>query len=162
MKRYIDASVIAVGMILSGCTAPNVASPPPSTTAVAPVSAQASAFARLRVDGLYQSPLQRQSGVQYWDYLRFYPDGWVVIGASTGRPHEINSWFNREQVQSHTGRPLPTIRYKLEGSRVSFGFILEGRPIDFAATIGVDTMRIENFKPAPGQVDDPTLTFIAW
>ena len=49
-----------------------------------------------------------------------------------------------------------------EGQRLSFGFILDGRPIDFAATIGPDSLRIENFRPASGQIDDPTLTFIPW
>ena len=162
MKRNVATPAIAIVAMLAGCTTPNDAATPPTPAPAPQASDRAATVAALRYDGLYQSPLQRQQGVQYWDYLRFYPDGWVIIGASTGRPHEIKSWFAREHVQSHTGRPLPTIRYKLDGQRLSFGFILDGRPIDFAATIGVDTLRIENFRPAPGQVDDPTLTFVPW
>ena len=77
--------VLAAVVLLAGCAEQTS---PTSSSATAPVSRPLN-FAILRFDGVYQSPRQRQSNVEYWDYLRFYPDGIVVIGASQGTPENL-------------------------------------------------------------------------
>jgi hypothetical protein len=51
--------------------------------------------ADLRFDGLYQSQLLAKKHFNYWNYLRFYPDGVVINVSSTGKPAEIVKWFDK-------------------------------------------------------------------
>ncbi|MEO8287379.1 MAG: hypothetical protein ABI670_13220 [Chloroflexota bacterium] len=73
----------------------------------------------LRFDGLYQAPadLSKAEPVDYFDYLRFYEDGWVIDCTSSGTPEQVIAWFyrdNPEQPAQLTGR------YIIDGDMISF------------------------------------------
>ncbi len=52
----------------------------------------------LRFDGLYVGPPRQTPGdaMVFFDYLRFYEDGWVINCVSSGTPEQVIRWFYRD------------------------------------------------------------------
>lgn len=73
----------------------------------------------LRFDGLYVGPpkTSKDGFGPYFDYLRFYKDGWVINCVSLGTPREVVRWFYRDNPAQTA---LLKGRFDLQGDRISF------------------------------------------
>ena len=51
------------------------------------------------ISGLYQSALIEFNGSEYYSYLRFFGDGFVIAVSTAGTPEDIRSWFVRDKAE---------------------------------------------------------------
>jgi hypothetical protein len=104
---------------------------------------------QLRFDGTY-----RRTGNNLYDHLRFYPNGTVV-----------NFWqrFN-ESKPTETSSPEdgPSSTYETTGDRIKFSEPYKDVSIDYAGTIGVDSLNLEIFSHINNNRSNQTYQFIPW
>ena len=120
----------------------------------------------LRFDGLYVSQSHvSTTGTQllYYRYLRFYKDGAVISVSSTGLPHEVASWFSRDNTGTSAGT------YTLKNESLVFftslrvedeGTIAELR-VNYSGTVEEDCLKLHSRSLFNGHETVETYTFAA-
>lgn len=99
---------------------------------------------RLRFDGVYRGPRHYAQGAWIRTYLRFYPDGRVIVVPSARGLDDIDDWFTREN---------PTVAAAdaaFGDARVSFVLHPEDEAIVYAGTVTDDGLILETRKPHTG------------
>lgn len=85
----------------------------------------------VRCEGVYLSAARRR-----WDYLRFYPDGKVLITCTNSDPIELKRWFDRD---SNASGKIDVGHYELSANtiRVSFEQRIPGKTPQYVTWSGV-------------------------
>lgn len=87
----------------------------------------------LHFDGLYFYPIY-DDGMQYAEYLRFYPDFRVIFVSSTGSPEDVCSWF-RIDASDGKGFPYSIGKYALDKGNIIFRATSKNGDVDFQGTV---------------------------
>jgi hypothetical protein len=120
-------------------------------------SAPAKVGAGIQFDGLYRSPAEVDSGGASYTYLRFYPDGTVLMSGSNGPPAYLRYWFCRENNSGSNERG----RYKLTHDRIRLSVFAGGNPlserIDYAGKIEGGGLRLASYSYLTDYKSNPRL-----
>ena len=102
---------------------------------VLPCSA-ADAHSAIKFDSLYCADDVDGFMPPVASYLRFYPDGIVVLMAACDTPAEAAKWSRREDRFSSQGR------YAIEGRRLTFSVTHANGAVDYSGTIDGDQLAV--------------------
>ena len=115
-------------------------------------------MAQLRHDGLYRSVEMRRAsgGSCFWSYLRFYPDGLVIVVSTSGSPNTIRPWFNRKHDHSSRGK------VSVEGTAIAFDSVSQYGTVHYRGEITADHIRLEHHSEINGRRGCTTYQFMEW
>lgn len=107
----------------------------------------------IRFDGLYSHPeCERYDSIYY---LRFYPDGDVIYVSSSGSPHDLKNWFNKDHGTVSKGS------FEHDGEKIEFSVAGFGKRSNFIGEI--DGLSIKVHKSGKSQrPEDQVYTFVSW
>jgi len=107
----------------------------------------------IRFDGLYSHPECEKDNQIY--YLRFYSDGTVIHTSSSGSPHDLKTWFNKDHVSASKGA------YEQDGKNIKFTVGgMFGRS-EFSGE--VDGLNLKLHQQGKNQkAVDHVYTFVSW
>ncbi|MBL8703095.1 MAG: hypothetical protein JNK67_32220 [Alphaproteobacteria bacterium] len=148
-------ALLATGLLLAGCALgprhdpsggdPAVAARAPGPSLPAQVAAAAmSGPSALRYDGVYHGPRRYVHGAWMRTYLRFYPDGRVVVVPSARGLDGIAAWLTRDNPT------LDAADAAIDGPRVSFVLAPEDEALAFDGVATADGLVLETRKPHTG------------
>jgi hypothetical protein len=110
-----SSSRIAIGDFgMDGSSETPAAKPAPPPRPAAQQKQSSAPTAEVRFDGVYQSPLIRDSGTPSYSYLRFYEDKTVINCGTADKVKNLIKWFNKEHSAVGKGK------YKISGNQISF------------------------------------------
>jgi TonB family protein len=133
--RVGSAHLTLGAALLLSLGAQGLAPPPVHAAEPAPATAQAPVAApQVRVDGLYHSRDPQRRGDSF---LRFYPDGSVLVVASTGSPIQVLKWLVPGAAQAGKGQ------YRIDGDALAFEETSTSGRVDYAGTIAGTTLDLQ-------------------
>jgi hypothetical protein len=110
--------------------------------------------AGVRYDGVYQSPLIRDSGTPYYFYLRFYEDKTVIECGAVDKVKNLKKWFDKESDVVHKGK------YKISGNGISFTV---KSPVDYWGSILDDgNLLLDSHSHINGNKRSCKYSFVKW
>jgi len=85
---------------------------------------------KVRFDGLYVSPPDRQGDIHY---LRVYSDRTVITVYAIGKPWQVARWFNKQQFEPKRGMLKGSVQVR--GNHIWFSAQSYQGVVDYAGTI---------------------------
>lgn len=114
--------------------------------------------ADLKYDGVYMSEEKVASDMttRYRSYIRFYPEGDVIVVSSTGRPEDLKKWFSKDHATVSKGK------FTIQGNRISFSAVSSKGTVDYSGEIEGDQIRLNYYSHMNQRRDSTTYNFAKW
>jgi hypothetical protein len=94
----------------------------------------------VRYDGVYVSERQTAGNVNYWSYLRFFPDNTVIVAASTDSIEKAFKWLSKEHPGVSSGE------LAIRVGKLSFTTTVSGKDIDYVGEFSGKHLYLQTYS----------------